>query len=171
MDKPVIVQTGGASRYAFMGIAILIAGVLAYFFLYKPWKKKQDTLQNNVIDPSTKQGMAKILATKLRVAMEGWGTNEELMFTVADQIRENKIPWADVAAAYYNMYQRDLVKDVQSELNSNEIVEFWRRVNPSTAPTGKTAATTQTPGNTAVKTAVKTAIATNPFTMPFSFLF
>ncbi len=174
MEKPVVIQTGGASKYAIYGIVILIASVLAYFFLYKPWKKQQETIRNNTIDPTTKQGMAKILATKLRVAMQGWGTNEELMFGVADQIRENKIPWADVATAYYNIYQRDLVKDVQSELDSKEIVEFWRRVNPATAPAQSNTqkALTQTAKTTVpVKAAVKTTLATNPVTAAFSYLF
>lgn len=172
VDKPIVIQNGGASKYAIYGIGILIALVLAYFFLYKPWKKQQETLRNNTIDPTTKQGMAKILATKLRTAMEGWGTNEELMFTVADQIRENKIPWADVATAYYNLYQRDLVRDVQSELDSKEIVEFWRRINPGTTPAPNTQKTvTQNTKTTAVKTAVKTTLATNPITAAFSYFF
>ncbi len=130
--NPIVFQSGGSTKYIVYGILILAAGLLGYFFLYKPWREKQDTMMNNNIDPSTKSGKAKVLATKLRVAMAGWGTNEKLMYEVADQIRTEKIAWTDVAKEYYALYKRDLVKDVQSELDSKEIVEFWLRVNPST---------------------------------------
>jgi len=130
--NPIVVQSGGSTKYIVYGILILAAGVLGYFFLYKPWRQQQEVVANNNIDPTTKSGKAKIIATKLRVAMAGWGTNEKLMYELADQIRTEKIPWNDVAKEYYAMYKRDLVKDVQSELDSKEIVEFWRRVNPAT---------------------------------------
>lgn len=130
--NPIVVQSGGSTRYIVYGILIIVAGVAGYFFLYKPWLKKQNVTANNNIDPNTKSGKAKIIATKLRNAMAGWGTNEKLMYDVADQIRTEKIPWPDVAREYYNMYKRDLVKDIESELDSKEIVEFWRRVNPVT---------------------------------------
>lgn len=130
--NPIVFQSGGSTKYIVYGVLILAAGVLGYWFLYKPWQEKQEATANNNIDPNTKSGKAKVLATKLRVAMAGWGTNEKLMYEVADQIRTEKIPWNDVAKEYYAMYKRDLVKDVQSELDSKEIVEFWRRVNPAT---------------------------------------
>jgi len=130
--NPIVVQSGGSTKYIVYGILILAAGVLGYFFLYKPWREQQEATSNNSIDPNTKSGKAKVIATKLRVAMAGWGTNEKLMYELADQIRTEKIPWNDVAKEYYAMYKRDLVKDVQSELDSKEIVEFWRRVNPAT---------------------------------------
>lgn len=130
--NPIVVQSGGSTKYIVYGILILAAGVLGYFFLYKPWREQQEVTSNNSLDPNTKSGKAKVIATKLRVAMAGWGTNEKLMYELADQIRTEKIPWYDVAKEYYAMYKRDLVKDVQSELDSKEIVEFWRRVNPAT---------------------------------------
>lgn len=130
--NPIVFQSGGSTKYIMYGILILVAAVLGYIFLYKRWREQQSVAANNNIDPNTQTGKAKIIATKLRNAMKGWGTNEKLMYELADQIRTEKIPWPVVAKEYYNMYKRDLIKDVEGELDSKEIVEFWRRVNPVT---------------------------------------
>lgn len=166
-NNPIIVQSGGSTKYIVYGVLVLVAGVLGYFFLYKPWRDQQEVISNNNINPTTKTGKAKIMATKLRVAMQGWGTNEKLMYEVADQIRAEKISWNDVAKEYYAMYKRDLVKDVQSELNSKELVEFWRRVNPATlTPQQQTQY-----ANAAAQAAMKKAVvSTNPTLSMFSWL-
>ena len=136
-----MMPTGGggkAMQYTVIGIFILIAAVLAYFFLYKPYKEKQDSLKNNAINTPT--GSAKIIATKMRVAMEGWGTNEKLLYQLAEQISKEGVKWEDVASNYYTMYNRDLIKDIQSELDAKEIQEFWAKLRPpkTTTTTTKT---------------------------------
>lgn len=175
MNPAMFMPSGGggkAMQYTVIGIFSIIVAVLLYFFVYKPWLEKKKALQNNAINTPT--GNAKIIATKFRVAMEGWGTNEKLLYTLADQVANDGVKWEDVASNYYNMYERDLIKDLQKELNSKEIQEFWSKVNAkkNTATTKTASSTVKSTATTSTKTVTvpKVPVPTNNPIIPFSFL-
>ena len=105
---------------------ILIAALVIGFFLYRKVKKylnDKKILSTNVV--TGKEGLANILADRARVAMAGMGTNEEALYDIAKIIARGKTTFEAVAGAYLSKYNRDLAKDIQSELNSSEMKKFY----------------------------------------------
>lgn len=54
----------------------------------------------------------------------GDGTNQELVYDVARQMYQNKVAFSQVNSSYQALYKRDLFKDLQKELSSEEQIKF-----------------------------------------------
>lgn len=80
-----------------------------------------------------KQALATQIATRFSAAFNpsgiSWmrntdGTNEQAVYMCARDLALNKIPWSMVNTAYKGVMGRDLIYDLQSELNSDELIKF-----------------------------------------------
>jgi len=122
-------------KYAPIAIVVIVALILAYFFLLKPYLEKQQAIQNSDLDDS--KGKAKIYANELRTAVNpsgnDWsiefdGTDEDALYAIATKIKQEKVRFVDVAAAYYAAYKDDLTLRLQKELDSDELTQFYNNM-------------------------------------------
>ena len=122
-------------KYTSIGIIVIIALILAYFFLLKPYLEKQNAIENSDIDDS--KGKAKIYANELRTAINpsgnDWslefdGTDEDALYSIATKIKQDKVKFVDVASAYYSAYKDDLTIRLQKELDSDELTQFYNNM-------------------------------------------
>jgi hypothetical protein len=90
-------------------------------------KKEYEATERKLGDGS-KEGVAVQLASRIYTAMKGWGTNENAMFEVAKLISSNHakngLSFGDVSAAFRKLYNDDLLKWINTELNSEELRLF-----------------------------------------------
>ncbi len=115
----------------------IVAGVgiaaLAYVIISRRIKKQQEEknfieMQGEMGGDSTKAQAVKF-ATLYFSAMDGWGTNEQLIYSVTKQIKKAKVPFKEVAKAYKKLYNKHLLEHIQSELNSGEFIVFQSILN------------------------------------------
>lgn len=118
------------------GVLLLAAAGGSYFLIKK---LLADAARNGVMDdisnPNSKEGMAANLAMQLYSGMItsewandtiGDGTNLTVVFAAAKDIHSNRalVGFDDVAKKYRALYQRDLLQDLQSDLNAEEMTRF-----------------------------------------------
>lgn len=114
--------------------ALIIGGVIVLgtgiYFLKKYNKEKDYQEAEKKLGDGSKEGVAVQLASRLYTAMKGWGTNETTMFEVAKQIASlkpvNGLTFGDVASAFKKLYNEDLLKWINSELNSSDLATFQK---------------------------------------------
>jgi len=58
-------------------------------------------------------------ADNLRKAVRGWGTNEEVIYSIFGRLK-NKANISEISAQYYLKYRRDLLVDLLDDLNNKE---------------------------------------------------
>ncbi|ELR71755.1 hypothetical protein C900_02340 [Fulvivirga imtechensis AK7] len=90
---------------------------------------KQRKQQKNALNP----GDPASDAIQLKMAFEndnyfGWGTNEELVFNVLESIPDSSF-MRKVQKAYRNLYNTELVADMQSELDTKEFAKALAIIN------------------------------------------
>ena len=125
-----------------------IAGFLGYKFLLQPalekYRKKHE--QNTLLDDPNK-----LQATVLYNAMNPSGiswmrsfdkTNEDMIYEAARKITD----WNAVQTTYRNLYTRDLLSDLQSELDTEEYQTFIKILNQSKGSGNNPAASTANKG-------------------------
>lgn len=134
----------------FKTMLIVVAVAIAGYFIYKAVKnaiaKAKATANNNqdiISNPTTpaqiesnRLARARQYATRLRTAFNPSGyswlintdfTNLTSVFSVADEMKANGVPFSYVANAYYAAYNDDLAKRLQFELNSSELTKFYSK--------------------------------------------
>jgi hypothetical protein len=96
-------------------IVVAIVVVIAASYAYRKWKnyqnRKSANADNTQFDPI-------VAAKKLHSAMEGWGTNEEMIWAVLDGA--TGVQLAAVYNAYQTEYGKDLFDDFADELSGDE---------------------------------------------------
>jgi hypothetical protein len=81
----------------------------------------QVTLTNGTGQTADLNGLAEAYWS----AMEGWGTDEQALYNLADK---TKIPlFRQVADRYKSLKQEDLLTRIQDELSTTEFIEFQTR--------------------------------------------
>lgn len=135
--------------YVMYGIAILVAS----FFLFKILQRvgifedrddrrdeKQSTelLMASQFNPEyvNKVGgykpigdsLAGVYAKQLRVALRGWGTDEDAIFSTFSNLY-NKTNISEVSKAYYHEYDSDLKADLMSDLDEEDQAKLWRIIS------------------------------------------
>lgn len=129
---------------------VLVAVAIVGFFIYKGVKNaiaKGKATQNNNQDiisnprnesdrESNRKSFARQYATRLRGAFNPSGiswmintdtTNTKEVFSIADSMKSNGVPFSYVANAYYSSYKDDLAKRLESELSASEINLFYKK--------------------------------------------
>jgi 3-methyladenine DNA glycosylase AlkD len=71
---------------------------------------------------------AVILATELRKAIRGIGTNEEAIFTVFGRLK-SKQNITEIAVAYKKEFKHDLLTDILNDLTAKEQVILWDMIS------------------------------------------
>lgn len=128
------------SPYFWIAAAAVTAGTV-YFVARVGAKAVEKIRENNAnlnIDKTGSKQIASVEAQRLYAAFfpsgTTWmpdGTDEEIIFSVADSIRSNKTTWADLVNAYNSLFKRNLVSDLNDELDSSELSKFWIRAGKS----------------------------------------
>lgn len=129
------------SKIKVLEIVLILGGGVAAFIL---GKKLFNSIRANIeenqyykpdknTDNSQKQSIASQLAVKFSAAFNPSGnswmrsidqTDEKAIFQCARDMNKNKIPWSMVSTAYKGTIGRDLLSDLQSELDANELNLF-----------------------------------------------
>ncbi len=111
-----------------LGLGIVTVLGISYFVINKKIKeyrtKKNYQEVEKQIGVNTPAGKAAGYAAVLFSAMDGWGTNEDLIYSTLRKMKADRILFADVANAYRKLYGADLLKEIQSELSSTEYMKF-----------------------------------------------
>ena len=91
------------------------AGVLGYlgYAKYKDWKRKKDV--ENYINNPKKQNAIKV-ANIIHQAIDGIGTDEDVLFDVAKQITNIM----EIREAYKTLFNKDLDADLKDDLSSED---------------------------------------------------
>lgn len=124
-----------ASQFGFFTLVL----VGAFLLVRKLVRGFQKNGYMNSFGTNTVKGRATQYATQLHQAMistpswiswMGDGTDEQRIFSTAHEIQQDKeVELVDVQQAYKTMYNRDLVTDLTSELDSSDFNKFRRIVN------------------------------------------
>lgn len=148
MAKVPELKTGQMITLAyFIGILVIlfvIYKILGKLGIIKTAEKKEaekneteavnELRTNDLFDPQYWKGKyyrvigkdnANILAGRLRVAMQGLGTDEEMILTTFGKLK-CKINVSEVTYAYAQLYKRDLRLDMIDELSDSEMNEVWQ---------------------------------------------
>ena len=72
------------------------------------------------IDKKTPRGNLIRIANRFYTAMDGFGTDENEIMKIAKEMHDSKIQFSDVSKEYKNLYAKDLMKIIDSELDSKE---------------------------------------------------
>lgn len=128
------------SPYFWIAAAAVTAGTV-YFVARVGAKAVEKIRENNAnlnIDKTGSKQVASVEAQRLYGAFfrSGQtffpdGTNSDVVFSVADSIRSGKTTWADLVSAYSALFKRNLVTDLNDELDSGELTTFWLRAGKS----------------------------------------
>ncbi len=115
-------------------IAVGVGVVAIAYVLISRRLKKQREEQNFIemqgeVGGDTKKGQAVRYATLFFSAMDGWGTNEELIYSTTTQMKRTKTPFKEVARAYKKLYNKHLLQHLQKELNAKEFQKFQSILN------------------------------------------
>lgn len=143
LTVPEIQDAGDLKRKALTLGFYGAAGFLGYKFLLQPalQKMRRNREQSSMIsDPNKRQ------ATVLHNAMNPSGitwmrnmdrTDEEMIYSAARKITD----WNAVQLTYRNLYNRDLLSDLQSELDTEEYQTFLRILGQGNTKTGASTTT------------------------------
>lgn len=126
----------GASKIIKNG-ALILGGVIVLgvgIYALKKYTKGVDYKQaEKKLGDGSKEGLAVQIASQLYTAMKGWGTNEKAMYDAAQQIARSKpingLTFGDVASAFKKLYNEELLKWINSELDSKELALFNKYLN------------------------------------------
>jgi len=124
------------SRFMTVGFYGL-AGFLGWRYLLKPaMEKMRRSSEEKVIGNDANRQQATILHNAMNPSGISWmrsydGTNNTAVFEAARNITD----WNAVQATYKKLYARNLLSDLQSELNTNELNTFMTILNTSKART------------------------------------
>lgn len=132
------VQDTNDLKRRFMTIGFYgIAGFLGFKFLLQPQLEKylQRKAQNDVVFNENKQ-QASVLYNAMNPSGVSWmrsidQTNEKMVYEAARRISN----WNEVRTTYRNLYNRDLLADLQSELDTNEYKTFLTLLNSGSSTT------------------------------------
>ncbi|BDD04446.1 hypothetical protein [Aureibacter tunicatorum] len=140
-------SVGGAFKSIPKEVYIIGAGIGVTVLLVNVIKKAADKARYNaainVIGKDTKKGMATMLATQLYSAMYNsvlptWfpdGTNEVLIYKVAQEMHKHQITFDLVSDQYKKLYSgRQLLSDLESELDENEMRYMWSYLETGSKP-------------------------------------
>jgi len=112
-----------------------VAGFLGYKFLLKPAyrKFKMKNEQHNILSDPNKQ-QAIYMYNAMNPSGISWmmsmdNTNEQMIYAAARRITN----WNSVQNTYTNLYNRNLLTDLQKELDNDEYQTFLRILNASKA--------------------------------------
>lgn len=104
-------------------------------------------------NPNTTAGKAATYATQMYKGIiltyewlndtAGDGTNLTLIYATAKEMYTNRIPFPEVAGKYQSLYNRDLLSDLQRDLNGSEMQKFNSILNGGLAGLGTLPASTQ----------------------------
>jgi len=115
-----------------IGLGVITVGGIAFWLISR--KIKENRLKRNYqevekeIGVNTPSGKAAGYAAVLFSAMDGWGTNEDLIYSTVREMKTQGVLFADVANAYRKLYGKNLLKDIQDELSSTEYMKFQKIV-------------------------------------------
>lgn len=125
-----------AMQTAMNGVFMLGAAAGSYFLLKK---LIEDARRNNVLDdlnnPGSVDGIAANIAAQLYSGMitQEWmndtigdGTNLDVMYEAAKKIYSYRqyLGFSDISRKYKALYQRDLLQDIEGDLNAEEKAKF-----------------------------------------------
>ena len=122
---PVIVQAPAAPRGITAG-GILVGGLLLGglgWLIYKKVDSHFKTKRRKRFTKGAADSIEKQQAIDIYNALDGGGTNEEIVFSIARQIKD----WDKVVEEYNAMLDNkgDILADLHSDLNSEEMQKFW----------------------------------------------
>ncbi len=86
-------------------------------------QKQKDAVADEYSD-STKNGLAAQYAAQFYQAVDGIGTDETMIFNTANAMYRNGIPFDLVNKAYKNLYNANLLEDLQGDLSSTDFQRF-----------------------------------------------
>ncbi|BDD04411.1 hypothetical protein [Aureibacter tunicatorum] len=140
-------SASGALKSIPKEVYIIGGGIIATILIAKTVRSAVDKAKYNsaikAINTQSKTGIATMLATNLSSAFyqagirNNWipdGTNDVLVFQVAKTMFNKQISFIQVSDQYKGLYQRNLLEDLQSELDSNELRTFWELVKTGAPP-------------------------------------
>jgi len=118
-------------------VGLFVGGGVGAFFVGKAiFSAIRAMIEKNQYDKpgsETKQSIASKLSVKFSAAFNPSGvswmraidqTNEQAVFECARDLNINKIPWSMISSAYKGTQGRELLSDLQSELDSEELNLF-----------------------------------------------
>lgn len=117
-SKKTLMTTGGV----LLGVAVL---GFAWYRLKKHREDVNYVQTEKKLGDGSAEGHAVQLASMAYTAMKGWGTNEQSLFNVAKKIHQTKnVNFGLVANAFRKLYNAELLKMINNELNSSELRYF-----------------------------------------------
>ena len=136
---------------ALNGVFLVAAAGGTYFIVNK---LMQDAKRNAALkeygNPNSVNGMAATFATQFYNAMystwEWWndmmgdGTDEDIIYRTAGEMYRTRITLHDVAQKYKALYNKDLLQDLQRELDAEELQAFNRMLSSGLAGAASLAA-------------------------------
>ncbi len=121
-----------------------LAGFFGYQFLLQPQleKYRQRKEQNDVVYNDNKR-QATVLYNAMNPSGIKWmksfdTTNEDMIYEAARKITN----WNEVQTTYRNLYQRDLLSDLESELKTEELKTFYTILTNSSSGSSSTTSST-----------------------------
>jgi hypothetical protein len=121
-NTPTIIMTSpskqrGVVDYVFMGVF----AVGGYFGVRYLWRKYQANQQNDAAG-----GDINIQAAmEIHQAIDGAGTSEKVLFTVANRISD----WKAVSEAYRKLYNTNMTDDLKGDLSASDFQKFMNLYN------------------------------------------
>jgi hypothetical protein len=118
------------ARNLALGLGIVTVAGFGYWIISK--KLKENRLKRNYqevekeLGVNTPDGKAAGYAAVLFSAMDGWGTNEDLIYSTIREMKSQGVLFAAVANAYRKLYGKNLLRDIQDELSSTEYMKFQK---------------------------------------------
>jgi hypothetical protein len=103
------------------------------YFVYKKGRGIFDSINQRAIerqaDTNKKDPRASYaveFAQRLQAAMYGWGTDEDEMYKVAQEMKAKNVPFSMVADAFRKLFNNaSLTKWINDDLASEEIAKFY----------------------------------------------
>ena len=122
-------------RPVWIGGGVIIGGLLLGRYLQKQHEKAVFENTQKKFGENTKEGKAVEYANLLFSAMfpSGYtwmpdGTDEKALYAIADKMKKNRLPFSLVSQMYRNLYNRELMKDLQGELSTSELHTFQNAI-------------------------------------------
>jgi hypothetical protein len=108
---------------------VLGTGVVVAYKIIKGQAKEiiEQEKKDNVADvygDDTVEGLAAQYATQLYQAIAGLGTDETMVYNTANGMYRNGVSFEKVNKNYKNLYNANLIEDLQGDLNSTEMAKF-----------------------------------------------
>lgn len=129
-----------AGKTIILGGGALLAAGLVYWWLQRRQKEAEKAKAEqekrkvlSTVGTGSKEGLAVAFANRLYAAMHDvtwlWdGTDEKAMYEVAAESKQKGVPFALIQAAFRKIFNRELMRDIASELNSREQQTFFSKI-------------------------------------------